>query len=66
MHALGFDYALRIRATTTVWRLDSRERRRGEPLSAGAISELLGIKPFRRVAWPVRKANCARVPPSAV
>jgi len=27
---LGFDYALGIHATTTMWRLDSRERRRGE------------------------------------
>jgi hypothetical protein len=28
---LGFDYALGIHATTTMWRLDSRERCRSEP-----------------------------------
>jgi SRSO17 transposase len=48
---LGFDYALGIHATTTMWRLDGRERCRGEPLSARAIGEVLGIKAFRRVTW---------------
>jgi SRSO17 transposase len=48
---LGFDYALGIHATTTMWRLDGRERCRGEPLSARAIGEGLGIQAFRRVTW---------------
>lgn len=48
---LGFDYALGIHATTTMWLLDGLERCRGEPLSARAIGEALGIKAFRRVSW---------------
>ena len=47
----GFDYALGIHATTTMWRLDARERCRAEPMSARAIGEALGIKAFRRVTW---------------
>ena len=48
---LGFDYALGIHATTTMWRLDSRERRRGEAASARDITRELGPKAFRRVTW---------------
>ena len=48
---LGFDYALGIHATTTMWRLDSRERRRGQAASARDIVRELGLKAFRRVTW---------------
>jgi SRSO17 transposase len=48
---LGFDYALGIHATTTMWRLDSRERRRGEASSARDITRELGPTAFRRVTW---------------
>jgi SRSO17 transposase len=48
---LGFDYALGIHATTTLWRLDSLERRRGEAASARDLVRELGPKAFRRVTW---------------
>jgi SRSO17 transposase len=48
---LGFDYALGIHATTTMWRLDSQERRRGQAASARDIVRELGPKAFRRVTW---------------
>lgn len=51
VRVLGFDYALGIHATTKMWRLDARERCRGEPLSARAIADELGAKAFRRVTW---------------
>jgi len=51
VRGLSFDYALGIHATTTMWRLDARDRRRREPMSARAIAEELGPKAFRRVTW---------------
>jgi SRSO17 transposase len=51
VRVLGFDYALGIHATTTMWRLDGRERCLGEPLSARAIGETLGPRAFRRITW---------------
>jgi SRSO17 transposase len=48
---LGFDYALGIHGTTTMWRLDSRERRCGEAASACDIARDLGPKAFRRITW---------------
>jgi SRSO17 transposase len=48
---LGFDYALGIHATTTMWRLDSRERRRGQAASAKDIVHEMGPSAFRRVTW---------------
>jgi SRSO17 transposase len=47
----GFDYAFGIHATTTMWRLDSRERRLGEPTSARAIADALPERAFRTITW---------------
>ena len=48
---LGLDYAVGVHAPTTVWRLDSRNRRRGEPIGAQALGLEVGPKAFRRVTW---------------
>ena len=48
---LGFDYAVGIHATTTLWRLDGQERRRGEPLTARAITDMLPPRVFRTITW---------------
>jgi SRSO17 transposase len=51
VRVLGFDYALGIHATTTMWRLDRAERRCGEAQAAKAIALSLGRGAFRRVTW---------------
>lgn len=51
VRVLGFDYALGIHGETTMWRLDSRDRRRGEPRSARELARELPQKAFRRVTW---------------
>jgi SRSO17 transposase len=51
VRVLGFDYALGIHATTSLWRIDSSNRRRGERQSARSIALSLGQKAFRRVSW---------------
>ena len=48
---LGFDYAVGIDSTTTVWRLDRQDRRRGDPLRVKTLAETLGRRGFRRVTW---------------
>jgi SRSO17 transposase len=48
---LGFDYAVGIDSTTTMWRLDRRDRRRGEPLRVKTLAETLGRRGFRRITW---------------
>lgn len=48
---LGFDYAVGIHGTTTMWRLDGRDRRRGDAAAARDIAHQLGPKAFRRVTW---------------
>lgn len=48
---LGFDYAVGIDSTTTVWRVDRRDRHRGDPLRVKTIAEALGRRGFRRVTW---------------
>jgi SRSO17 transposase len=47
----GLDYAVGINSTTKVWALDSRERRRGDPVSALDLGVQLGPRAFRRVTW---------------
>ena len=60
VRVLGFDYALGIHATTTMWRLDARERCRGERMSVRAIAIELGPKAFRQVTWRDGTAPGAR------
>ena len=48
---LGFDYALGVSPTQTMWRLDTRERCSGEAQAARAIAGELGKKAFRRITW---------------
>ena len=48
---LGFDYAVGIDSTTTVWRLDRRGRRLGNPQRVNTIAVALGRRGFRRVTW---------------
>jgi SRSO17 transposase len=51
VRVLGFDYAVGIHATTRLWRLDGQERRRGEPLTARAIADMLPLRVFRTITW---------------
>ena len=48
---LGFDYALGIKATQKMWRLDRRERVIGDAKTAEQIAHELPRKAFRRVTW---------------
>jgi len=48
---LGFDYALGIKATQTMWRLDKSDRLQGDAKEARAIARELGAKAFRRLTW---------------
>jgi SRSO17 transposase len=48
---LGFDYAMGILSSTMLIRLDAREQRFAEPMSARAIAERLGPKAFRTITW---------------
>jgi SRSO17 transposase len=51
VRVLGFDYAMGILSTTTLVRLDARERCRGAPMTARAIAEELGLTAFRTITW---------------
>jgi SRSO17 transposase len=51
VHLLGFDYGMAIYASDTMWLLDRRDRRRGEPRAAKEIALDLGEKGFRRCTW---------------
>ncbi len=51
VRVLGFDYALGIHATTTLWLLDRAGRRRGDAQRARAVALSLGRKAFRRITW---------------
>jgi len=49
----GFDYAVAVPATTSVWRIDTRDCRRGDPLSIRDLASKIVRKKrgFRRVTW---------------
>jgi len=47
----GFHYAVSIKSTQKMWRLDTRERRIPEAEDARTIAKNLGDKAFRRVTW---------------
>lgn len=51
IRAYGFHYALGIKATQKMWRLDTRERRIPDAEDARAIADRLGHKAFRRITW---------------
>jgi SRSO17 transposase len=53
VHLLGFDYGMAIYASDTMWVVDRREHRRGEPRTAKEIALALGPKGFRRCTWRV-------------
>jgi SRSO17 transposase len=48
---LGFDYALGIAPTQTMWLLSGRERCSGDAKAARVIAGELGKKAFRRITW---------------
>lgn len=48
---LGFDYAVGIWNTDTMWRVDRDGRKRGEVRSAREIAESLGEADFKRCTW---------------
>jgi SRSO17 transposase len=48
---LDLDYAVGIKATTKVWRVDRFGRRHGEARSVKQIAQRMGRKKFRSVAW---------------
>ena len=47
----GLDYGVAIQASTRVWMLDSKGRRREEPVHVDELAELVGRTAFRRVTW---------------
>jgi SRSO17 transposase len=51
VRVLGFDYAMGISSTTTMWRLDAQDRCRGAPRSAQTLAHELGAKAFRAITW---------------
>lgn len=58
--AYGLDYAVGVNATTKVWALDARERRRGDAVSALDLGLRLGPKAFRRITWREASARPSR------
>jgi SRSO17 transposase len=51
LRSRGLDYAVGVKPNTKAWRIDSRGRRRGEPISIGDLARQLGPKAFRRSTW---------------
>jgi len=51
IRVFGLDYAVAVRASTKVWLLDSKNRRRPVPMAVGNIGTYLGPKAFRRYTW---------------
>ena len=51
LRRLDLDYAVGVDGSTKMWLLDSRDRRRGEPLSLKKLAQTLGPRRFRRVTW---------------
>lgn len=51
VRALGLSYAVAVKAPTSVWLLDSSERRQGKPLSVQDVAAEIGVKAFRRTTW---------------
>jgi SRSO17 transposase len=51
IRALDLHYAVGIKATTKVWRVDRYGRRHGEAISVKKLAQRLGRKRFRNVTW---------------
>jgi len=51
LRSRDLEFAVGIKPNTLVWRIDSRLRRRGEPLSVLELASQLGPKAFRRSTW---------------
>lgn len=51
LRCLGLDYAVGIHFPTTVWRLDTLDRRIGEPAQVQDLAMGVGRENFRRTTW---------------
>jgi SRSO17 transposase len=51
VRVFGLDYGVAVHAPTTVWRLDARNRRRGDAIGVQQLGVELGRRAFRRVTW---------------
>ena len=51
LRARELEFAVGVKPKTKVWRVDSRGRRRGEPLAINDLAAQLGPKAFRRYTW---------------
>ena len=51
LRARGLDYAVGVRSATKVWRIDSKQRRRGPAISLCDLALQLSTKKFRRCTW---------------
>jgi SRSO17 transposase len=49
--ALGLNYGVDVQASTKVWRVDARGRKRGKAITIAKLVHRLGIKSFRRTTW---------------
>ena len=47
----GFDYGVAVQSSTKIWMLDSKGRRREEPIRCDEYAELLGRSAFRKMTW---------------
>jgi SRSO17 transposase len=47
----GLDFAVAVHGPTKVWRIDSKGRRRGDPLAVCDLARQLDPKRFRRTTW---------------
>ena len=47
----GLEYAVGVKPGTKTWRIDSKLRRRGEPISIGQLARELDPRCYRRVTW---------------
>lgn len=51
LRARGLDYAVAVKGTTKVWRIDSQCRRRGDPIGIGELSLQIAPMRYRRTTW---------------
>lgn len=51
LRSRGLSYGVDVENRSKVWRVDSRGRKNGKPLSIKKLVERLGIRNFRKVTW---------------
>src|SRR5262249_47812741 len=51
LRSYGLDFAVAVNATTGVWLLDAKERRRGAAIGVQKLGIEFGLQSFRRVTW---------------